>query len=624
MANVGTLSIKFTGDAKQLENTFTRVGVKANLFSAAITAGLKTAAGAALDFAKSAVTLAAENESTLTSFQNLTGSLSEAKKLYKDLLDFSSKTPFSSKEIQSGATTLLGFGLSAKDATSAIKDLGAAAAANADTDLKRLVVSFGQIQGANVAMTKDLREFVNNGIPIYQILSETLGVTTSQINEMASAGQLTGDVITKAFRESAAEGGRFANTLETQSQTLNGLVSTLKDNFAIVLGKIGDTILPALKDAIKQANSALIEFQKAIDAGALNPFIAGISAVIKNIGLLAKTARDGIGPLIGVKDAIFAVSEASKGNFSNAWRLAKKAAEEYVKPLNNLADLTKNIDTITGSYAEELNKLNVATASAGDFMEDYASSSAKVVSTTNDNTESTRALRKEYELLAIAAKDFQASRGAQGIDRVQPIADKTFGAEGDTDITSDIEGQNAALEARNKQIDATQRQIEAQAQLNEVIKQSGAVASTYASKLQAAYADGAKGAKAYAQAAIETAKEVIAAQIREGVITAAAKALAKVPFPANIILAGIAGGAAEALFRSLVSKIKIPAFGDGGVVFGPTLALIGEKGPEAIVPLGRGSNLAQQRVYIAGVQYGADTYWQNANVGILGRQIYGK
>ena len=34
----------------------------------------------------------------------------------------------------------------------------------------------------------------------------------------------------------------------------------------------------------------------------------------------------------------------------------------------------------------------------------------------------------------------------------------------------------------------------------------------------------------------------------------------------------------------------IPAFGDGGVVFRPTVALVGEKGPEAIVPLGKGSS----------------------------------
>jgi hypothetical protein len=34
-----------------------------------------------------------------------------------------------------------------------------------------------------------------------------------------------------------------------------------------------------------------------------------------------------------------------------------------------------------------------------------------------------------------------------------------------------------------------------------------------------------------------------------------------------------------------IGGIKIPGFADGGIVTGPTLAMVGEKGPEAIIPL---------------------------------------
>jgi hypothetical protein len=34
---------------------------------------------------------------------------------------------------------------------------------------------------------------------------------------------------------------------------------------------------------------------------------------------------------------------------------------------------------------------------------------------------------------------------------------------------------------------------------------------------------------------------------------------------------------------------KIPMLAEGGIVTGPTLAMIGEKGPEAVVPLNRGN-----------------------------------
>ncbi len=39
---------------------------------------------------------------------------------------------------------------------------------------------------------------------------------------------------------------------------------------------------------------------------------------------------------------------------------------------------------------------------------------------------------------------------------------------------------------------------------------------------------------------------------------------------------------------NFISGINIPGFADGGIVTKPTLAMVGEKGPEAIVPLGKG------------------------------------
>ena len=36
---------------------------------------------------------------------------------------------------------------------------------------------------------------------------------------------------------------------------------------------------------------------------------------------------------------------------------------------------------------------------------------------------------------------------------------------------------------------------------------------------------------------------------------------------------------------------KIPALAEGGIVTGPTLALIGEAGPEAVIPLDRAGNM---------------------------------
>jgi hypothetical protein len=73
------------------------------------------------------------------------------------------------------------------------------------------------------------------------------------------------------------------------------------------------------------------------------------------------------------------------------------------------------------------------------------------------------------------------------------------------------------------------------------------------------------------------AKEIVAAQAAS-IALAIKSVMASVPFPLNLALVGVAIAAVSALFH----KIHL---GEGGLVTRPTTALIGEKGPELVVPL---------------------------------------
>jgi hypothetical protein len=53
--------------------------------------------------------------------------------------------------------------------------------------------------------------------------------------------------------------------------------------------------------------------------------------------------------------------------------------------------------------------------------------------------------------------------------------------------------------------------------------------------------------------------------------------------------------------------VEVPAFAKGGIVTGPTLALIGEAGPEAVVPLsGRNAGMGNQITINVNAGMGAD------------------
>jgi hypothetical protein len=51
---------------------------------------------------------------------------------------------------------------------------------------------------------------------------------------------------------------------------------------------------------------------------------------------------------------------------------------------------------------------------------------------------------------------------------------------------------------------------------------------------------------------------------------------------------------------SSASGMNIPKMATGGIVTSPTLALIGEAGPEAVIPLGKGGGMGGVTINISG------------------------
>ncbi len=109
---------------------------------------------------------------------------------------------------------------------------------------------------------------------------------------------------------------------------------------------------------------------------------------------------------------------------------------------------------------------------------------------------------------------------------------------------------------------------------------------------------GEKSFKKLGQAALKGAAQVARAKIIEATVAFAADAFAKLGIFGTILAAG-AGALVGGIFNGLISKIGIPALAEGGIVNRPTLALIGEAGPEAVVPLDKfnsGRQIAEARI----------------------------
>lgn len=161
---------------------------------------------------------------------------------------------------------------------------------------------------------------------------------------------------------------------------------------------------------------------------------------------------------------------------------------------------------------------------------------------------------------------------------------------------------------------------EAWQQMSDAVTKSGTgievMAMAVGQSLTDAFASGAQSAKGFALQFLASAAKIIKAQIQIAVTNAAMKALSSAPFPYNIILAGVAGAAAGALFQALVSKVGIPALAEGGMATGPTMAIVGDNpnahiDPEVISPLSKLQNMiqptySQPTLDVVGIVRGSD------------------
>lgn len=97
-----------------------------------------------------------------------------------------------------------------------------------------------------------------------QEISERTGESMASLYDRISKGTMSVDEITQAMVTATSEGGKFYQSMEKQSQTLNGQLSTLSDNCNELLGSItsgmseelAGNLLPAVNEMIGQLQSA--------------------------------------------------------------------------------------------------------------------------------------------------------------------------------------------------------------------------------------------------------------------------------------------------------------------------------------------------------------------------------
>ena len=243
--------------SKSLAGAIAQGTVMAGIFSKLGSAALSAAEG----FISSGIEYNAQIEKYTTGFTNMLGSAEAAQQVMSQIQEDAAKTPFDVASLTQANQYLISAGENASYARNTIMALGDAVSATGggNDELNRMAQNLQQIANTGKATAVDIKQFAYSGINVYGILADYTGKSTAEVQKMT----ISYDLLTHALQAASEEGGRYYNSMDTQSQTMNGRVSTLQDNVKQLAGLLTGDLSSGIGVVIGNLNDLIVKAQEA-------------------------------------------------------------------------------------------------------------------------------------------------------------------------------------------------------------------------------------------------------------------------------------------------------------------------------------------------------------------------
>ena len=521
---------------------------------------------AAFVFAGAAsVKMSGDFSMTRKAFESMLGSADKAKEFLDDLAQFAAKTPFEFTGLTQASKKLLAYGFTAEQVIPLLTTIGDASSAVGlgQEGINRVTLALGQMNAKGKVTAQEMRQLAETGLPVWDILAKKLGVTVPEAMKMSEKGAISASVGIEAIVKGLND--RFGGMMDKMAGELPQLFSNMKDTLEITMIDIGDRLVETfnLKEVFGNMADALSKFSSTLKtsgfAAALDTLIdpklqAAIWAISAAItaGMLPALASMAAGaaaallpllPWLAIGAAIGAIAyviirnwEPIKKFFGNLWITMKLQGREAIIAIGRafvwLADkFIKAGEKMFGWVPGIKDKLEVARQKIDEISQNLDDSSAeaqqKWVEETdawNKSLEITEKLTTKIKKNLPKAEDFKM--GKQGIE----------------------------------ELDTTMKAFETSVR-------------SFGTGMSNTMTDILMGTKRASEALMDLGKQLVKLLLD----LAIKKALLGL-FPGLGAGGNTPAGATTA---------KVPMLATGGVVTAPTLAILGERGDEAIVPLDR-------------------------------------
>lgn len=272
--------------SKSLAGAIAQGTIMAGIFSKLYAAALSAAEG----FISSGIEYNAQIEKYTTGFTNMLGSAEAAQQVMSQIQEDAAKTPFDVESLTKANQYLISAGENASYARNTIMALGDAVSATGggNDELNRMSQNLQQIANTGKATTADIKQFAYAGIDVYGILADYTGKSTTEVQNMT----ISYDLLTQALQAASEEGGRYYNSMDTQSQTMNGRVSTLKDNVSQLAGLLTGDLSSGFGVVIGNLNDMLVAAQEAYKTDGWIGLAGAITGLTEPINTAKNALKD--------------------------------------------------------------------------------------------------------------------------------------------------------------------------------------------------------------------------------------------------------------------------------------------------------------------------------------------
>ena len=296
--NLGDAVLHFKGDDSDLKESTSRLGdiIKGNLISSAIMSGINKVTSGIKNITSSITDMAVQGgfnralniEQAEFKLKGLGHSAAEVENIMDDALASVKGTAYGLDEAATVAASAVAAGVKpGQDLERTLKLVGDAATISG-RDMASMGAIFNKVAAAGKMTGEELNQLTDSGIPMLQLLGDSLGKTTEEVRDMVSKGQIG----FYEFRNAIEQG--MGGAALTMGETFSGALANTK----AAMSRLGKEFMEPFMDGMTPVLNTTIGIIDSITSGTTKDVEKQTQLLSQQLSTMAENVMSKLGPMI--------------------------------------------------------------------------------------------------------------------------------------------------------------------------------------------------------------------------------------------------------------------------------------------------------------------------------------